>query len=387
MGEKVTSQSRFAWLDTLRVLAGVCIVAVHSTSDPAGNPFPAFPVDERVAPILFRSLVYIARTELFLIISLFLLIMAIDRRPRSYGMVVREQIRRLLLPFAFWVVFYAFYRLIKASHFGYGGAILAELANPWSWVGYFLLGNVQYHMHFLPTLFGMVLLYPAYRLAVRRPEIGIVVILCLWAKLAVDQWLYANLGGTPYLEYLVRFVKIVTYGGYGLLAASFYGLLKRDFDSDTGRQIFSAVLLVGAILFLVKLAHAFQIIKTGTWAYTFTPGFWADYLMPGVLFLAILSMRHARWPALFSRIAAYSFGIYLVHPVVMDLVEIMIAPWGLRPWQMVAFKFPLALSGTLLLVMLISVTPRLGWTIGLGGPKEKAPARPTAEPAGAASRA
>src|SRR5688572_21740190 len=96
-----TTASRFTWLDTLRLLAGICIVAVHSTSDPNGEPFPAYPVGERIAPILFRSIVYCARTELFLIISLFLLMMALDRRPRRYGAVVREQSHRLLVPFVF----------------------------------------------------------------------------------------------------------------------------------------------------------------------------------------------------------------------------------------------------------------------------------------------
>ena len=365
MRESVSSVSRFAWLDTLRVLAGVCIVALHSSSDPAGNPFPGYPVSERIAPVLFRSVIYIARTELFMIISLFLLIMAMDRRPRPYSTMVREQARRLLLPFCFWVVFYAFYRLIKAHHFGYADAMLAQLQDPWNWVGYFVLGNVQYHMHFLPTLFGMVLLYPAYRIAVQRPEVGIVVILCLWAKLTIDQWTYATLAKTEYLEYVVRFVKIITYGGYGIVAASFYGMLKKNFDPDTGQKIFGMVLLLGIILYMVKLVYAYQIITTGTWAFTFTPGYWADYLMPTVLFLGVMSLRHKTWPVLFTRIAPFSFGIYLTHPIVMDAVEIMIAPWNLAPWQMVAIKFSLAFTGALIIVMTISRIPFLMWTIGL----------------------
>ncbi|WP_027136365.1 acyltransferase [Geminicoccus roseus] len=374
MASRASEASRFAWLDTLRLLAGICIVAVHSTSNPAGNPFPNFPEGERIAPILFRSIVYIARTELFLIISVFLLMMALDRRPRSYGTVIREQARRLLVPFAFWVVVYAFYRLIKAARFGYAASILTDLADPWSWAGYLLLGNVQYHMHFLPTLFGMILLFPAYRLAVRLPILGVSVLIFLSAKLVLDQWVYGTLSGSPWLEYVVRLVKILTYGGYGILAASFYGILKRDFDTETGRQIFGVVLLLGAALFMVKLVHAYQIIKTGTWVFTFTPGYWADYLMPPLLFLGIMSMRHLNWPPIFSRLAPFSFGIYLMHPLLMDLVEIMIAPWNLVPWQMVSLKFPLVLVSTVILVMLVARLPFLSWTIGLSAkPARQAP--------------
>lgn len=372
MRDNASSSNRFAWLDTLRVLAGVCIVALHSSSDPAGNPFPGYPVAERIAPVLFRSVIYIARTELFMIISLFLLIMAMDRRPRPYPIMMREQARRLLLPFCFWVVFYAFYRLIKAHEFGYAPALLAQLRDPWNWLGYFVLGNVQYHMHFLPTLFGMVLLYPAYRMAVKRPELGALVILCLWAKLTIDQWAYATMAKTEYLEYVVRFVKIVTYGGYGLVAASFYGVLKQGFNEESGKSLFSTVLLMGVILYMVKLVYAYQIIVTGTWAFNFTPGYWSDYLMPAVLFLAIMSLRHKQWPTVFTRLAPFSFGIYLTHPIVMDAVEILITPWNLQPWQMVALKFSLALTGALVIVAIIARIPWLSWTIGLN----TRPARP-----------
>jgi peptidoglycan/LPS O-acetylase OafA/YrhL len=158
--------------------------------------------------------------------------------------------------------------------------------------------------------------------------------------------------------------------------------LSRDFDATVGRQIFRTSLLLLVVLFIVKLAYAHKIVTTGTWAFTYTPGFWADYLAPPVLFLAVMSMRHAAWPALFSRLARYSFGIYLVHPVVMDLVEIIITPWGLHPWQMVFVKFSLALSGTLALVLAISCLPFLAWTIGLGGGSRR---RDTASPPAMAS--
>lgn len=361
------SQSRFAWLDALRLAAGVCIVAVHSTSDATGQPYPGFPVDERVIPLLFRSVVYIARTELFLIISLFLLIMSIEKRTQPYHQVVGVQARRLLLPFAFWVVFYAFFRLIKASYFGYAPAIWHELSEPSAWLGYFLLGDVQYHMHFLPTLFGMVLLYPAYKLAIRRPELGIVVVLCLWAKQSVDAWLYAAFMDQPGFEFALRAVKVLTYGGYGLVAASCYGLIARNCSEAAHKELFKLACFIGAVLFLVKLAHTYQIITTGTWAYNYTPGFWADYLMPAVLFLAVLGLQHARFPAFASRLAPLSFGIYLAHPAMMDLVEMGLSDWRLSPTQILALKFPAVLTATFVIVFALSRSEWLAWTIGMPG--------------------
>jgi surface polysaccharide O-acyltransferase-like enzyme len=220
----------------------------------------------------------------------------------------------------------------------------------------------------------LVLLYPAYRIAVARPELGIVVVLCLWAKLNIDQWAYATLGKTVYIEYLVRLVKILTYGGYGVVAASFYGVLQRGFSAEDGRQLFGTVLLAGIILYMVKLLYAYQIIMTGTWAFNFEPGFWGEALMPPVLFLAVMSLRHKAWPAAFTPLATFCFGIYLTHPIVMDATEIMIAPWGLLPWQMVALKFSLSLTGALILVNIIARIPLLSWTIGINSlPRPPAP--------------
>lgn len=361
-----SQKARMVWLDALRVFAGLCIVAVHSSSDAAGQAFPNFEESERIIPVLFRSIVYIARTELFLIISLFLLMMSVDRKPRSYGNVIADQARRLLVPFAFWVMFYAFYRLIKANYFGYAHAIIDQYDEVESWIGYFLLGDVNYHMHFLPTLFGMILMFPAYKLAIRYPQIALLVVVCLVAKLYADRWMWGNVRGEWYFDYLLRFTKIITYGGYGLIAASLYGLLKRDFDRETGFQILAVGLLAGVVFFIFKLLHAHQIITSGTWAHSYAPGYYADMLAPAILFLCILATRHCEWPALFSKIAPYTFGVYLVHPSVMDLVEIFLTPYNLGPTAFVGSKFLLTFSGTLAVVMAISKFGPMAWTIGLG---------------------
>lgn len=66
--------SRMVWLDCLRLAASLSMVGLHASSDITGQPFPDFDVADRVGPVLFRSVVYLARTELFLLISVFLLL-------------------------------------------------------------------------------------------------------------------------------------------------------------------------------------------------------------------------------------------------------------------------------------------------------------------------
>lgn len=358
--------TRMVWLDSLRLIAGISIVGLHASSDINGQPFPDFEITQRVVPVLFRAVSYIARTELFLLISLFLLCLSLDRRPRSYVETIREQIMRLLVPFLFWTAFYAFYRLIKAYAFGYEDAIWAELTSLWHWLRYLSLGSVQYHMHFLPTLFGLILLYPLYLYAIHNPWLGLVVFICLFVKREADVWMWANLQSLDGFPYLIRGVKVATYAGYGMVAASFLGVMKRGMDKQRLRKWLFFALASGLFLFGIKLIYSYRVIQAGDWQYNYTPAFWADFLMPAVLFFACMSAALRRWPRFVSKLAPYSFGIYLVHPVFLDGLEIWLWRNDVVPTFYVFAKFGGAVVATSIAVWIISRTSLLGWTVGLG---------------------
>lgn len=359
------TNTREIWIDALRLTAGVSMVALHATADPTGQPWVNFSEAERVGPMVLRAIIYIARTELFLIISLFLLLMAQDRTPRSYRETILEQSRRLLIPFAFWTIFYALYGLIKASQFHYFDSAVDELMNPLSWIGYALLGNVKYHMHFIPTLFGLVLFYPLFRLAVRRPIFGLSILLFLMLRREIDGYIYSNYWGTDALPYLIRITKITAYIGYGLIAGAAFGFWKRAGGKSMGKW-FIPVLSIGLVLFGFKLAATKITIETGAWPFGYLPGYWADFLMPVVLFLGSMTLAHRQWPMILSRIAPYSFGIYLCHPIFLDLAEVALRGAGLSPMVQVLVKVGTALPLTCILVAILRRIPLLAWTIGLG---------------------
>ncbi|WP_116084646.1 acyltransferase [Tropicimonas sp. IMCC34011] len=361
---------RYVWLDTLRLTAGVSMIGLHATADANGQPFVGYSEVERIAPMLVRAVIYVARTELFIIIALFLLLMSLDRRPRSYSRVIADQARRLLVPFGFWTIFYAFYSLLKADAFGYGTALRAELADPVIWARYLLLGGSKYHMHFIPTLFGIILAYPLFRLAVKQPILGLGVLASLALKRELDGFVYSTFWDTEALSWIVRFVKCLTYVGYGMVAGAFLGLWRRSgalADPADAREAWVPPLLfAGAALFLAKLAATWLTVQKGEWPYGFAAGYWADYLMPIVLFAICMCLAGRRWPGWISVAAPYAFGIYLCHPIFLDLAEIAIAGVPLSPILQVGVKIGIALSGTSALVWLIGRCPPLAWTIGLG---------------------
>ena len=360
----MSNPTRLIWLDALRLTAGVSMVALHATADPGGQPWADFAPNERIVPIVIRTIVYTARTELFLVISLFLLLMALDRRPRSYATTIGEQARRLLLPYAFWTLFYAFYNLTKAQAFGYLPAIRADLADPGIWAEYLLLGSVKYHMHFLPTLFGLVLAYPLYRMAVRHPALGGLVLVGLVAKHELDGTVFSTFWGTDALPWLVRGVKIVTYAGYGMVAGAALGIWKRQAGQLS--QWLPVIGYVAALLVLFKVIAAVMTVQTGAWPFGYLPGYWADFLMPVMLFAAAMCLANRRWPDWIARVAPYSFGIYLCHPIFLDLLEIAMQGRGMGPSEQVLTKIVLAIPATTLLVLALSRLPLLAWTVGLG---------------------
>ncbi len=358
-------QERLTWLDSLRLTAGVSMVGLHATSDSMGQPFAQYDQAERILPMLVRAVIYTARTELFLIISIFLLLMALDKRPKTYGATVKTQARRLLVPFVFWTGFYAVYNLIKAGAFGYQDAVLAALISPTEWMGFLLLGSVKYHMHFIPTLFGLVLLYPLFRIAQRHPVLGLFVLVCLLIKRDLDGFVYANFWGTDALPYLVRGIKIATYAGYGMVAGACLGVWQQT--TPAWREGFVPLLIFfGALLFVIKLVATWKTVETGQWPFDYVAGYYADFLMPAVLFLIALSLGHYNWPEILTRLAPYSFGIYLCHPIFLDLIEIWLSEQSLSPISQVGIKIGVAVVMTALLVWLLERTRVFAWTVGLG---------------------
>lgn len=360
------SNNRLVWLDALRLTAGVSMVALHATADANGQPFPDWEIADRIGPLIIRTVIYTARTELFLMISIFLLLLAMDRRPRDYGTTIREQARRLLVPFAFWTLFYAVYSLIKAHHFGYFDGLLAGLQSPETWVSYFLLGTSKYHMHFIPTLFGLVLLYPVFTLAKAHPWLGLGIIVCLVVKREVDGFLWGNAMGAWWFEYALRAVKIVTYAGYGLAAGAFVGLWPRVGGRRENSDWFGLICLGAVFLLAIKVIAMVKTLQTGAWPHGYTAGYWADFLFPALLFAGCFVLAHRTWPAVISRVSKYSFGIYLCHPIFLDLVEIALRGTAYAPLAQVLIKIGVAIVATVVLVLMLEKIRLLAWTVGLG---------------------
>ncbi|CAA6801170.1 MAG: Acyltransferase [uncultured Thiotrichaceae bacterium] len=361
-----TTTVRMNWLDAARIAAAFCIIAIHSTTDAYGWPFRNAQEGERLFTILFRTTAELVSTEYFILVSLFLLAFKLERKPTGYQSTLKLQARRLLVPFAVWTVFYAFFSLFKAYQFGYGEDALNGLMNPLSWVDYFLLGSSQYHMHFLPTLFALILFYPLYQLATRYPLLGLVLIPLLFIREYLTGWLWGHVPNQDVLEYLVHGVKILSYVGYGMAAYALFGWWKTKLDRDTSMKIMGFALFALCLFFMIKLIQAGQSIESGEFAVRTGAFYYVHYLIPVLSLTIFMASQHLNWPDKLSDWSKYTFGMYLVHPAIIDIFDVLVMGIEFQPYQYTVLKYAVAASASLGVAILLGRTALLAWTVGLG---------------------
>ena len=372
---------RMNWLDGARLAAAFCIIGIHTSSDTLGGAFKNAEGHDRVFPVLMRSVSEMASTEFFILVSLFLLSMKLSKSATPFIPTMRLQAKRLLIPFAFWTVFYAFFRLYKAHHLGYEQAIFDEIASLSSWIGYFLLGNVNFHMHFLPTLFLLLLFHRVYKLAIDYPLLGLIVFPMLYLNSAIGEWMWATINDPVIREYTVRFVKILTYTGYGFFAYAMYGFWQRGISSERAKSLFGLCLFMASLGLLIKLIYAQKVGVSGEFIVRRDMIFYGHYLLPCAMLSAFMCSWYLNWPDRLSQWSRFSFGMYLIHPAIMDVLDIGFLGVNVQPDWYVLMKYSATAFLSLSLTMAIGKVPLIAWTVGLGPLPGTRPQETTSIPA------
>jgi len=361
---------RLVWFDANRVFAAIGVVLIHSSTDFAGQPFADVDPSERLIPVFLRSLGEFSGSEMFFMFSLFLMAMRVDKKMPAYGSAIGQQAKRLLVPFVFWAVFYAFFRLIKADAFNYAPYIWDQLGQVQSWAGYLILGKSQYHMHFLPTLFALFLFYPVMRVATRYPIFGVMLLVTLGVMNNAQAFVWGLELDAALRDYIIRALKVLGYVGYGLAAFAIYGLWKDGIPRGESRLIRRIAFYMAGLAYVATLPFFAVAYETGAWGIRGGWDFYGHFLMPVCIFFVFLGGQFLQWSNRWSLLAKYSFGVYLVHPLVIDLFDVALFKSGLSafmtPSAIVITRFGVALPMSFLLAIGLSKVALLAWTIGLG---------------------
>lgn len=361
---------RLVWFDANRVCAAFGVVLIHCITDFSGGIFLKASMGERFVPVFLRSVAEFSGSEMFFMFSLFLMAMRVDHHRPGYFVALGEQARRLLVPFAVWTIFYAFFRLIKADAFNYAPSIWGQLADWKMWVSHFLLGTSQYQMHILPTLFALFMSLSGQAIGdavsdpgnrpVRHPGHDEP-----HPDLSLGPETRPDAAGLPDAHDQDHGLCRVWAGGLCTLwpvegsyptrriqAGSPGRILFRRHDLSGNR----ALLWRGAVHKAVGRARGL--------------GFLRPFPDAAEEVRAVHGRQFREWSPRWSLLARYTFGVYLIHPMIIDLYDVGVVKSVLSgmmdPWLVLSVRYAIALPGSFVLARLLSRTKLLAWTIGLG---------------------
>ena len=126
--------------------------------------------------------------------------------------------------------------------------------------------------------------------------------------------------------------------------------------------VLNLILILFAMAFV---AHGFLFFTKGAWVNPTGLIYLPYYTIGLVIVLTLLAVSHWPWPPIFSRLAPYSFGTYLVHPLVIDVFDVGTKDWG---WSVTAYsstKILISVGITVAIVALLSKLPFWAWSMGL----------------------
>ncbi|MBW4421982.1 MAG: acyltransferase [Myxacorys californica WJT36-NPBG1] len=351
------SANRLLGIDWCRGLAAYAVVLVHSGDETWGVPIS----QEAIA---FRLLFYFA-VPFFLATAFYFLTRksAINLSSKFW----KSRIHRIVVPYIVWSVIY----LIVRSFFfiaAHKSDRLAELfQDP---LGLVFFGRASYQLYFLPLLLAgtSLLLVAKYLLDRKINLLGLTVIAV--AGIAVNQLIYATgngfqlgegiafasilkwipsgIGYTIARVILVEMVWVIWCVPYLFTALILHRLLATPKISRLQPQplaiLFLVLFILTATFGKVWLFHSLQEVLV---AYS-------------LLLLGIFGSHYFKKSKLAANLGACSFGIYLIHPIPMNIVKVLLAKVfpSLTQQVSIASMLTFSISSFLLSWLIVSLLSR-----------------------------
>ncbi|MBS1197280.1 MAG: hypothetical protein H6R18_1065 [Proteobacteria bacterium] len=213
----------------------------------------------------------------------------------------QKRAARLLVPIAFWSVIYLIYRAYSETGFTWGVAAKSVVT-----------GAPYFHLWYLYMVIGLYLFAPFLRAlvsALTPKALGLLVLLCLTLA-AIDMLLEGQ--RSTFLTWFIPYI--------GYFVAGYY--LLNQGDGWRGRKLALIFLICGLFIAAVT-ALLYPMIGSRSWNLMY------HYLNPFVAIMAIclfllLAKKVELRPipmALVNLLAPLSFGIYLIHPLWMRVLD------------------------------------------------------------------
>jgi len=212
----------------------------------------------------------------------------------------------------------------------------------------------------------LLLFHRLYKLAIPYPLLGLIVLPMLYLNYQFSEWIWATIKDPLLRDYVVRFVKVLSYTGYGFFAYSLYGFWQRGIDEGRIRTLFGLSVFLVAIGLIIKLIYAHKVGVSGEYVVRRGFIFYGHYLLPCAVLSAFMCSCYLRWPDRLSQWSRFSFGMYLIHPAIMDVIDVAFLQSTLQADWYVLMKYSATAFLSLSLTMAIGKVSSIAWTVGLG---------------------
>jgi surface polysaccharide O-acyltransferase-like enzyme len=312
-------KSKIFELDLVRAFAILAVLIIHCTA--SGTMDQATGSAAQFAYITINKLCNFAVPVFLMISGLVLFYRYFDSwQPGDALRFYRKRLQFIVVPYFFWSIAYYSYNVWMYL----GGAA------DWNWADFFdqlLWGDAEYHLYFIAMIVQFYALLPLMIVLARRfagfaRHLFLIGLVIQAAGFSYDRWI----GEIPHLSHLcLEYFAIFCLGGQ-------IGMNYKAFADWLGRNIGWVAWMSGALG--CTLAGAFQLEAVGVdfnqiWfallfnGYAIFAGFALIQLCRRIL---RASPQHERLPKLLTSIGAASFGIYFIHPLLLDLWRLLVYP-------------------------------------------------------------
>ncbi len=309
-------KTRIISYDLIRVLAIIGVVAIH-TENITSSPTNYLGGLSWWFANTIHSLICIS-VPLFVMLTGALLL---NRKILTYRNMLPKLLNRLLIPLIFWVLFYAWW----VSYRQQTDFVGISLHDIWT-------ANIG-HLYFLEIIIGLYLVLPPISAFIHRSSRyqQKIVLIAITALVVIAQSIsFLLLKNYQMQNLLTLFLPFICYLGWG-----YYLSAVKISNRTLVYYLVAIVVLVGQIsmasyLNVVALNHQ----NTLFWTTRGGNYFWDPFSVPVLLLslLVFLFVKNIKQvvPGIFknkqitvylNRLAVLSFGIYLVHPVLIEIID------------------------------------------------------------------
>lgn len=306
MMENVHKEDRVFWADNLRAIATVAVIFLHASAGPTPRPYGSIsPFDWWVTNIYDSSVRFC--------VPIFVMLTGVLLLPKDYeiGNFLKKRLFRVVFPLIFWSIIYILFTLsVNVLH---GEKITISETTQYVYMS--LKNGSSFHLWYVYMIIGIYLFMPIIGKWIRHcSEKEISYFLLIWlCTIFLDQ---------PFISKLKPNIDLTYFTGYlGYLILGYYLSIK-TFKNQRKTNTVSILLIVSGIMVTAmgKYLESCYISQYNDVFY--------NYLSPNVLMVSIgifiyiknRNSANAKLKIINGFISKYSYGIYLVHVLILTFL-------------------------------------------------------------------